>query len=184
MSDTIPTQHNAGDSFAATLSGGTYAPTAGWSAQLVLIGPARVTITATTSGADFAAVATAAASADWVPGDYTTRVVYTNGAERVTGAAGAMRVLPNPTAAGTDALALKGAAQRRLDDLQAAYDAHITSGNAVVGEYTINGRTMRYRELSELLAAINAAKRDVQAEQSAARVASGLSPRVRYVTRM
>lgn len=184
MSDTIPTQHNAGDSFSATLSGAAYAPAAGWSAQLVLIGPARVAINATTSGSDFAATATAAATSAWMPGDYATRVVYTHGADRITGAAGTLRVLPDPTAAGTDAQSLKGAAQRRLDDLQAVYDAHITSGNAVVGEYTINGRSMRYRDLSELLAALNAARRDVQAEQAAARVAAGLSPRVRYVTRM
>ena len=184
VSDTIPIQHTAGDTFEATLSGVDYPPAAGWSAQLVLIGPARHTITATTSGTDFAAAALASATANWPAGDYVTRVVYTNGAERATGSAGALRVLPDPTSGATDALSLKGAAQRRLDDLQAVYDAHMTSGNAVVGEYTINGRTMRYRDIADLLTAINAAKRDVLTEQAAARVAAGLSGRVRYVTRM
>jgi hypothetical protein len=184
VSDTIPTQHTAGDTFEATLSGADYPPASGWGAQLVLIGPARHTITATTSGTDFAATALASATASWPAGDYVTRVVYTNGLQRVTGGPGALRVLPDPTSGATDAESLKGTAQRRLDDLQAVYDAHIASGNAMVGEYTINGRTMRYRDLSELLAAINAAKRDVQSEQAASRVAAGLSPRVRYVTRM
>lgn len=184
VSDTAPTQHIAGDTFVATISGADYPPSAGWSAQLILIGPSRYTVTASVSGSDFEATATAAATSTWIAGDYTTRPIYTKGAERATGSAGTLRVLPDPAAPTTDGVALKGAAQRRLDDLQAAYDAHIASGNAVVGEYTINGRTMRYRELSELLAAISAAKRDVLSEQAAARVAAGLSGRVRYVTRM
>lgn len=184
MSTSIPTQHIAGDTFTATLSGSDYSPAAGWIAVLVLIGPARVSLTAATSGADFSAVAAASVSAAWPPGDYITRVIYTKGADRVSAAPGALRVLPDPLSAFTDALSLKGAAQRRLDGLQAVYDAHIASGNAMVGEYTIDGRTMRYRDLAELLAAITAAKHDVVAEQAAARVSAGLSPRVRYVTRM
>ena len=184
MSDTIPTQHTAGDTFEATLSGADHLPSAGWSAQLVLIGPSRYTISATTSGADFSASAAAAVTAAWAPGDYSLRVVYTNGVDRATGAAASLRVLPDPTASGTDALALKSTAQRVLDDLMLAYQAHLTGGQVHVAEYTINGRAMKFRTIAELLTAINAARRDVEAEKSAARVAAGLSPRVRYVTRM
>jgi hypothetical protein len=184
VSDTIPTQHTAGDTFEATLSGVDYPPGSGWTAQLVLIGPARHTVSATTSGADFAVTVAATTTATWPAGDYTVRPVFTNGAERATGAATALRVLPDPTASSTDALALKSTAQRVLDDLMVAYQAHLTSGQVHVAEYTINGRAMKFRGITELLAAINAARRDVEAEKAAARVAAGLSPRVRYVTRM
>ena len=184
VSTIIPTQHTAGDSFAATLSGTDYPPAAGWSAQLVLIGPARVSINATTSGADFAAASTAAVTAAWAPGDYATRVVYTNGTDRTTGTAGSLRVLPDPTVSSTDALSLVSPAQRVLDDLMVAYRAHLTGGQVHVDEYEINGRKMKFRSIADLLTAINAARRDVEAEKSAARVAAGLSPRVRYVTRM
>lgn len=184
VSNTIPTQHTAGDTFAATLSGVDNLPQAGWSAQLVLIGPARYTISATTSGVDFAATAAASVTAVWLPGDYSLRVVYTNGAQRATGAGASLRVLPDPTAVGTDAMTLKSTAQRVLDDLMVAYQAHLTGGQVHVAEYTINGRSMKFRAVAEMLAAINAARRDVEAEKSAARVAAGLSPRVRYVTRM
>jgi hypothetical protein len=184
VSTAIPTQHTAGDTFAATISGTDYPPAAGWSAQLVLIGIARYTINATTSGSDFAAAATAAQTAAWAPGDYTCRLIYTNGAQRATGASSSLRVLPDPAAGTTDAQALKSPAQRVLDDLMVAYRAHLSGGQVHVAEYTINGRTMKFRSIAELLAAINAARRDVEAENAAARVAAGLSPRVRYVTRM
>lgn len=186
MSDNIPTQHTAGDSFAATVDGGTYPATAGWAVSLVLIGPERVTLASTASGAHHALAASATTTAAWAAGDYTTRIVYANAGsgQRVTGAAGSLRVLPDPLATGTDAAALKGAAQRRLDALLAARDAYIANGSAHVAEYQINGRTMKFRSLAELQSAINAAQREVQAEAAAARVAAGLSPRITYVTRM
>lgn len=184
MSDTIPTQHTAGDTFTATLDGAQYPPADGWAAQLVLVGPTRHVIDATTSGSNFAATATAATTAAWPAGDYAVRLTYTNGAARSSSSAGNLRVLPDPAAATTDAMALKSTAQRVLDDLMTAYQAHLTGGQVHVAEYTINGRAMKFRGIAELLTAINAARRDVEAEKSAARVAAGLSPRVRYVTRM
>ena len=50
--------------------------------------------------------------------------------------------------------------------------------------YTINGRTMTYRTVAELRAAINAAERDVLNEETAQRAAAGLGGRTRFVIRM
>lgn len=180
MSESIPTQHVAGDTLAATLSGSVYPPSAGWSAQLVLLGPARYAVNAT-AGASAYTVTTVAVI---VAGVYALRALYTNGAERHTVDVGQLTVTPDPDLGGTTGQTLKGAAQLRLDSLMAAYDAHIASGKTLVGEYQIAGRTMRFSALADLLSAINAAKRDVEAERVAARVAAGLGGRTRFVVRM
>lgn len=186
MSDTVPTQHTAGDSFACTLPGGDYPATAGWAVQLVLIGPTRITLNSTASGADHALAVTAATTASWAPGEYATRVLYVNAgsSSRVSGAAGTLRVLPDPAAGGTTAAVIKSPAQQLLQLLEAAYTAYASSGNFHVQQYTVDGRTMQYRTVEELLRALNAARRDVAAENAAAQVAAGINPRQRYVVRM
>ena len=180
MSESIPTQHIAGDTFKATLGARAYPPAAGWSAQLVLLGPARYAVTATAGASDYS-VSTAAIV---MPGAYTVCVVYSNGSERYTVDLGQLAVRPNPALAGATGQSLKGTAQLRLDALMAAYDAHIASGKTLVGEYEIAGRRMKFNVLADLLAAINAAKWDVEADRVAARIAAGLGGRTRFVVRM
>lgn len=186
VSDTLPTQHTAGDTYTATLSGATYAPADGWAAQLVLIGPQRITLAATVSGTDHAITADAATTAAWAPGDYSVRVVYTKASTgaRSSATLGSLRLHPDPLASGTDAAALKSPARRALEDLEAAYRAHLSSGQVQVAEYQVAGRTMKFRTLVDLLKALNAARQDVAAETARERVAAGLSPRITYVTRM
>lgn len=184
MSDSIPTQHTAGDTFVATLSGATYPASAGWVAQLVLIGPQRVVLSSTASGADHVSTATAATTAAWGPGQYQLRAIFTKGTERASAAAGSLLVLPDPAASGTDAASLLSSAQRALADLEVAYRAYLADGRVMLAEYTIAGRTMKYRAIGDLLAALQAARQDVQREQATARIAAGLSPRITFVTRM
>lgn len=184
MSQSIPTQHVAGDSFAATLDGSARSAADGWVAQLVLIGAARHTLASSASGSDHAVAVAAATTAAWVAGDYALRALYTRGAERQSVDVGTLRVLPDPAASGTDAAALKSGAQQALDALRAAYREYISSGSFKVASYMVQGHTMTYRTVPELLQAINAAEREVEAEQAAARIAAGLSPRARFVVRM
>lgn len=186
MSQSIPLQHTAGDSFSATLSGDDYSAADGWVVQLVLIGPERHTISCTASGADHLAVDTAAATADWLPGSYAVRAIYTKAAtsSRASLDVGTLKVLPDPAAVGTDASSLKSAALVAFETLQTAYRAYLASGSFTVQEYTVNGRRMTYRTVAELLTALNAAARDVEAETAAARIAAGQNPRARFVVRM
>lgn len=185
VSNDIPTQHTAGDSFAATLSGAAYPATAGWAAQLVLIGPMRITLSAPSSGGiHFAATANSAASAQWPAGEYALRALYTLAGERASVDVGRLRVMPDPGAVTTTDAALKSVAQRVLEDLERAYQAHVSSGSVTVAEYTINGRSMKYRSIAELLQALSAARREVAHEQASARIAAGLGGRQRFVTRM
>lgn len=184
MAQSIPTQHTAGDSFAAVLSDSAASAADGWAAQLVLIGPERITLTGTASGADHAIAAAATVTADWAPGTYTLRALYTKASDRISRDAGTLRVLPDPAVAGTDAAALKSTAQATFDTLQAAYRAYLTSGRFTVQAYTIAGRSTTYRTVAELLQALNAAARGVEAEKAAALIAAGASPRDRFVVRM
>lgn len=187
MATTLPSTHTAGDSAAWTLDAPAAAtPGAGWAAQLVLIGAAnRYTVNGTTSGASaYAFAAAAAVTAGWAPGTYTARLIATLGAERVSVDAGALRLLPDPAANGTLAASLLSPAQQRLATLQAAYDAYVASGNFTAVEVRIGDRTRQYRSVPELLQALNAAKREVEAETQATALAGGQSARRRFVVRM
>ena len=186
MSQSIPLQHTAGDSFAATLDGGTYSATDGWVAQLVLIGAANHLLASTASGSDHAVVANTAATAAWTPGDYALRAIYTKAAtsSRVSLDVGSLRVLHDPVASLTTSAALKSPARLAFEALQAAYRAYVAAGQFHVQEYQINGRQMKFRTVADLLTALNAAQREVQAEDAAALIAAGMNPRQRFVVRM
>lgn len=187
MATILPSTHTAGDSAAWTLDAPANAtPGAGWSAQLVLIGAtARYTLDGVANGAsawNFAAAATITAA--WAAGAYTARLIATKADDRISVPAGQLSVLPDPAAAGTLAASLLSPAQQRLATLQAAYDAYLASGNFVAAEVRIGDRTKQYRSLPELLQALNAAKRDVEAETQATALAAGQSARRRFVVRM
>ncbi|MDP4300350.1 hypothetical protein [Leptothrix discophora] len=67
--------------------------------------------------------------------------------------------------------------QAILTDLEAAYQAHIQSGRATVGSYTVAGRSMTYQTTADLIRAIDHARREVQREKAEADLAAGLSTR-------
>lgn len=187
MATTLPSTHTAGDSAAWTLDApAAAAPGDGWGAQLVLIGSAsRYTVNGAASGASaFAFAATPDTTAAWAPGSYTARLIATKGPDRISVDAGTLRLLPDPAAGGTLAASLLSPAQQRLATLQAAYDAYLASGNFTTVELRIGDRTRQYRSLPELLQALAAAKRDVEAETQAAALAAGQSARRRFVVRM
>lgn len=184
MSASTPTTHTAGNTFAATLDGSTYPASDGWVAALILIGPARFTLTSAASGDDHAVAVAGSTTASWAAGAYAMVAVYTKAADRYSVELGTLTVLPDPASAGTDARALLSSAAQALQDLEAAYRAHLASGNVHVAEYEIAGRRMKYRSIQELLKALSAARRDVAAEQAAKRISAGLNPRTQFVTRM
>lgn len=180
----LPTTFTSGDAFTATITNASYPAGAGWSAQMVLIGPTRQTITGTASGDDFVFTADSAATASWAAGSYTARILYTLAGARTTVESGTLQVLPDPAAGGTDARALMGTWARILADLEAAYQAHITSGRAVVGSYSIGGRSMSYQTTAELVRAIDNARREVAREEAAAKLLRGESARNKLQIRM
>lgn len=180
----LPTTHTAGDSFAARLSGATYPATAGWTASLVLLGSRQIALAAVADGQDHSVQLPGAQTASWQAEAYRLQAVYRLGSDRYSAHVGALTVLPDPTGFGTDGRAFLSNAQRALQDLEAAYRAHLASGNVAVGKYQIAGRMMEYRTLADLLTALRAARADVASEAAAKRISAGLNPRQTYVTRM
>jgi hypothetical protein len=163
-----------------------YPPTDGWALTYRLIPQvvgAPIELQATGVGDKYRVSATGAQTAIWAPGQYAWASWVSRGADSYTIASGQARIAPNPRTASL-ALDTRSPAERRLADLQAAYDAHISSGQAAVAEYTIGGRGMKFRDLAALISAIERAKVDVLQERRAARILRGQPARQQLVTRM
>lgn len=185
MSDTLPSTHTAGDSTDWLLEAGDYLPGLGWSAQLVLIGPARISVECEiANAAQFGVQLTSATTAAWQPGDYTARVLYTKAGERHSRELTGLRILPDPASSASTARVFLTAAEAHLADLEAAYRDHMASGNAVVAEYRIGTRMTRFKDTADLIKAIDRARLDVEREKAAASLAAGGSARRRFVVRM
>ncbi len=163
-----------------------YPASAGWVVTLYLnrrAGGLVTTVVGTADGNAHVLQAASAVTAAWPAGAYAWELWAALGAERYLLDAGQLEVRASliGAAAGTDT---RTDAQRALDLLRAAWRAYISSGNVTAASYTINGRTMTYRTVAELRAAINAAERDVLNEETAQRSAAGLGGRTRFVIRM
>lgn len=177
----------AGDTinYAAAVTG--YSPADGWSLRYRLTpragGGAAIDITAIADAGGWLVQVSPTTTAAWAPGEYTWASWMQRTGERYSIGQGQCTIKADPAtmAVGTDT---RTPAAILLATLEAAYLAHIQSGNAVVGYYLINGRQMQYRKFEELLAAIASARRQVESEKVAARVAAGFSPRQRFVVRM
>ena len=165
---------------------GDYPASSGWQLTLYLnprAGGTAHQVTSTADGDGHLLQASGATTAAWAAGAYAYEIWAALGAERYRLEAGQLQVQPSliGAAAGLDT---RSTAQRVLDALEAAYRSHVESGSAFVGEYTINGRSVKYRTLAELQQAIDRARRGVREEQAAARMAQGLSPRRTFTVRM
>ena len=178
----------AGDSLNFETTVPAYPPSGGWTAKIRLVpraGGTPIVITGTTvSGADrFAFQVGPGVTATWPAGVYGWALWVERAGERYTQESGQITVRPDPAAlaGGTDT---RTAAAKALDDLRAAWAAWCASGSFTAGSYSIGGRTMQYRSIAELRAAIAAAERDVEAEKRAERIAAGLGGRTRFVVRM
>jgi hypothetical protein len=163
-----------------------YSAAAGWVATLYLnprAGGSALSLTATADGSAHLFQAAGATTAAWLAGSYAWEVWVDKAGERyrVDGGQLLVRATLLAAAGGTDT---RTAAVKALDDLRAAWAAWCASGSFTAGSYSIGGRTMQYRTIAELRAAISAAERDVEAEKRADRIAAGLGGRTRFVVRM
>ncbi len=177
---------DAGASFNYRATIANFPASAGWGATLYLnprAGGTAVSLAAVADGADFLFQAAGGTTAAWVAGSYGWEVWVERSGERyrVDGGQVVVRATLLSASAGLDT---RTQARKALDDLRAAWAAWCATGSFHVGNYSIGGRTMQYRSIAELRAAIAAAERDVEAEQRAERIAAGLGGRTRFVTRM
>ena len=179
---TEPSRVTAGDTIAWTKALPDYPASAGWVLNYRLINAAgKIDISSAATGDDHAVAITASASAAWHAGIYTYQATVEKAGERYTVATGKLSVAPNLAnqAAGFDT---RSPAQAILDNLLAAYQS-ASAARAFVQEYEIAGRRMKFNSKAEWLLEINFWKREVAAEERAARRATGLSGGTRVYER-
>lgn len=154
-----------------------YPASAGWVLTTTLVSAAqRYVISSTASGDDHLSVAAAATTAAYVAGDYALRSQVALAGEVFTVREGAVTVAPSYGAA-VDA---RSNARRALDAIEAVLQGRAASA---VADYTINGRSVRYTPVAELLVLRDRYRMDVMREDAATRAAQGLAPAGRIAVR-
>lgn len=154
-----------------------YPPADGWTLKYQLIPrfttpvQSPITLTASTSGADYRVQAAAGVTATWKAGFYTwARWVEKAGPIRQSLGEGQLEVKTDPAQAvqGYDG---RSDARRRLDEVEAAIDALSSAG---IKSYTIGNRQMTKQDLPDLITWRDRLKAEVANEDAAAKIASGL----------
>ena len=179
---TEPTTVTAGDTVAWTKTIADYPASAGWSLSYTLINAlAKITINASAAGDDHAVSVDAATSTGWAAGDYNWQSTVSKGAERHT--VGSGRITVGKSFAAQTPLDTRSTARAMLEALEACYLAYLENGQGHVAEYNVAGRTMKFRNAAEIWQQIEKLKREVAAEDRAARLAAGLPSRRRVLVR-
>lgn len=174
----------AGDTLDFVTSVPDYLPSAGYTLKYRLIprtSGSAIVLTATTSGEDYRVTVAPATTANWASGEYSWSAWVEKTGERHTVDSGILRVDDDPgVVAAYDG---RTDARKILDSLMALYVSH-SAGNGLASEYTIAGRSMKFRSVADLLGQIDYWKRQVADEDRAAKIAAGLdagnSLRVRF----
>lgn len=170
--DNEPAALRAGDTWRWTRSLSDY-PAPGWVLKYRFKTSAATgfEITASASGSDHSVSESDAITAGYTAGRYTWQAWVEGGSsEKYTVDEGTIEVLPDYRS-GTAATALddRSHARKMLD----AIEAWLESRDMAVAEYQIAGRQMKYIPAAELIKLRSRYRLEVQAEESAARLARG-----------
>jgi hypothetical protein len=154
---TTPTTEPAvlftGDTWAWTRALADYPATASWVLKYVLINSAaRINITSAASGDLHAVSVAAATTAGYTAGAYTWQAYVELGLERHTVGQGSVQVRAGYSSGsgGADARTQAEIALQEAIDALATY----TASRGMVNDYTIGGRSMRFRSIDEIRALI------------------------------
>lgn len=178
MSATIPTTEpssfRAGDLLAWSKSLADYPANQGWALSYTLINAAaKLTITATTSGADLSVSVPAATTALYAPGRYQWMARVSKGLEILTVASGTMEILPNLATATT--FDFRSHARTMLEAIEAAFVGKASSTQL---SYSINGRTVQNLTPEQLIKWRSFYKAEVAKEAQAEKFSrTGINPR-------
>lgn len=174
---TEPTTLPAGDTAKWQRTLANYPATDGWGLTYTLVNAAaRITITATASGADHLVTVPAATTAGWAPGNYSWRAQASKAGEVFTVGSGWLQVQP-AWAAATDA---RTHAAKVLEAIEAYLE---NASNLAAAEYEIAGRRLKRHTLPELLALRDRYRQEAARDAAAQRAAAGLAPRGRIAVR-
>lgn len=171
---TEPSRVTAGDTVTWTKSLSDYPASSGWVLSYTLINSAaKITITATASGADHQVLASAATSAAWTAGLYTWVSAVAKASERFTIAQGSITIAPNLAASST--FDTRSSARKALEAVNLLLESYGTK--AYMQGYEINGRKQQFNSPGDFLAFRSKLMAEVAREDNAARISAGLSPR-------
>lgn len=182
ISTTEPAAVTAGDTLTWQKSLPDYPASQSWVLSYVLINTSgKITINASASGDDHIISVSSATSAGYSVGDYDWAAIVSKAGERHTVGRGRITINPDITSAAM--LDGRSTARKALEALESAYLDYITNKQGHVAEYEIAGRRMKFRNAVEIWQQIDRLRREVAREDSAARIASGLSGRRRVLVR-
>lgn len=178
IATTEPANIIAGDTAKWVKSLADYPASAGWGLVYTFINAAgKFTLTASAQGDDFLIVAAANTSAAWLPGEYQWRAQVSKAGEVYTVASGRTVVAPSFGAATLDG---RSEARKMLEAIEATLGGRASSATA---EYEIQGRSLKYIPIPELLQLRDRLRADVVREDAAAAAAAGLPSRSRIQVR-
>lgn len=177
-----PTTFRAGDSASWSESLSAYPASAGWVLKFRMLWPTGqgIDIPTTADGDNHAVALTAATTKDWQPGKATLVAWVEKGAESITIGEKPVLVLAdlrqkvNHDGRSTN--------RRALDAAEAALLKYLEGGQAMVEEYEIAGRRMKFRSTQEIRDLIAHYKREVAKENAALAIlqGGGMPGRVHY----
>lgn len=172
----------AGDSLNFVTRGGDYPASAGWALKYRLapltVGGTPIDLTGTAEGDDHRVAVAVSTTANWAADTYSWVSWVEKAGEVYTLDKGQLVVRPNPRTlpAGYDS---RSQARKALDDAKAAFAAWTPTRR----RYKIGQREMEFHGTAEILKQIAFWEAAVAREESEARVAKGLRPKNRILTR-
>lgn len=163
---TEPTALYTGDTWSWQRSLPDYPASGGWVLKYTLINAAgRINITSTADGDAHLVDVAAATTATYAAGTYTFQAYVEQGTDRYTVGRGSILVLAG-FSSGSGGADARSQAQIALDASVAAYAAY-TASQGVQNEYTIHGRSMKFRSVEEIVQQINFWRNEVNKELAA-----------------
>lgn len=159
-----PTQIRSGDTIKWNKTLLDYPADDSWILTYKLINQTdNIDITAVADGALHTIVLLAATTAVYKAGAYTWIGHVTKTTERYSIGKGGILILPDLAAVSSDGVDLRTSAQQVLDKLNEAMRVH--GSNAFTQAYSIAGRQMSFRSLSEFMAYRSKVQAEVNAEK-------------------
>lgn len=172
----------AGDTWQWDREHADYLPSGGWSLTYVFTNAGqRFALNSTTNGNAHRITVAITDGDEKIPGVYEWVCFAKKTGERHQIASGRMTVTPNLE--GDRPFDTRSDARKILASLM-ALQAQVANGSGLVQEYTISGRTMRFRTVDDLVKQLNYWRVQVANEDRAAKIAAGLDDGRRIGVRM
>lgn len=186
ITTTAPSSLRAGDSITWQTSLPDHTSADGWALHHRIVwrasGITPINITATDAGGgQYTTALTSAQTANYTAGPATLITWAQSSTQRLTIGQQALEVLPDLTTATSNDT--RSPNQKALDEARAALASYTASGQAKTESYTIAGRSIKFRAMSELTDLISHYERQVAAENALQAAINGVASG-RIVTRM